>query len=189
MHLGDLYKRPTIRQEGRWYDQISKAYCATQFSIARFWTPWHANADWSIFLDGDFLIRHDIEDLVRQLDDTYALMCVQHNFVPQDSSKMDNQVQTQYERKAWSSLMAFNNRHQGTHRLILSGELNTQSGLFLHQLRWLKDSEIGALDPAWNWLEGSGSPEEPKAVHFTRGTPDMPGYDGTKYAKEWWQYV
>ena len=25
----------------------------------------------------------------------------------------------------------------------------------------------------------------PKAVHFTRGTPDMPGYENVPYADEW----
>ena len=32
--------------------------------------------------------------------------------------------------------------------------VNSETGSFLHQFKWLKDNEIGSLDERWNWLEG-----------------------------------
>jgi hypothetical protein len=53
---------------------------------------------------------------------------------------------------------------------------------------WLEDEEIGELDPRWNWLVRQSPPlEAPQIVHFTEGTPDMPGYDEDPYADEWRQ--
>ena len=64
--------------------------------------------------------------------------------------------------------------------------LNNMSGCWLHALCWLKDEEIGGLDEKWNCLEGWSDPLiDPKVVHFTRGTPDMPGHEDAPYAQEW----
>lgn len=192
-HLGELYRRPTERVNGRLWDTISQAPMSTSFALARFWTPYNAKTEWSIFMDGDFLIRHDIDDLIGQLDSKYGLMCVQHQFAPSEDVKMDGQKQTSYPRKCWSSLMAFNNCHEATRRLLrgqhnnLGGiNLNISPGLELQKLHWLHDEEIGALDPSWNWLDNNTEGDNPKAVHFTRGCPDM-GIE-SKYAKEWWGY-
>jgi hypothetical protein len=94
-------------------------------------------------------------------------------------------VQSDYRRKNWSSLMLWDLRMAGSRRLRRV-DANTRPGLWLHQLGWLFDREIGELPPAWNWLEGSSDPaSEPKAVHYTRGTPDMAGYRDAAYAAEW----
>ena len=64
--------------------------------------------------------------------------------------------------------------------------VNTLPGRELHALCWLKDDDIGALDPAWNWLVGHSDPSiDPKSVHFTEGVPDMEGYHDVSYAQEW----
>jgi hypothetical protein len=52
----------------------------------------------------------------------------------------------------------------------------------LHGFAWLRDELIGALPFEWNWLQ-----LEPRAVHFTAGTPDLPGYERAAYADEWWR--
>ena len=49
-------------------------------------------------------------------------------------------------------------------------------------MKWLPDELIGALPADWNWLE-----REPKAVHYTRGTPNMPGYEESAFAPRWWR--
>ena len=62
------------------------------------------------------------------------------------------------------------------------------SGIF--QDADLEDDEIGGLPEAWNWLEGHSDPSiQPKLVHFTRGTPDFPGYADAAYADEWHAYA
>lgn len=187
--LGSLYGRPTRRAGGQLFDQLSDAPMSTEFSLARFFTPLLATGDWAIFVDSDFVFRADVAELLDVVDRRKAVSVVKHHQVVTDDRKMDNQAQTRYARKNWTSLMVFNLAHAGTRRLTAL-DVNTQSGLWLHQLSWLRDEEIGEIPHAWNWLEGSSPIDiEPKAVHFTRGTPDLPGYENVPYAAEYRRYL
>jgi hypothetical protein len=68
---------------------------------------------------------------------------------------------------------------------VLTPEVvNLWAGRDLHRFSWLADEFIGGIPHEWNWLELA-----PKAVHFTLGTPDMPGHEGAAFAQEWWQYA
>jgi hypothetical protein len=179
-----LYRRVHERRDGRLWDRISEAPMSTEFAITRFLVPQLSAADWAVYCDCDFLWRADIAELLALADPRYAVMVVQHDYAPTDAVKMDGQIQLAYPRKNWSSLILWNNRHPA-HR-ALSEVVNLWPGRRLHGFAWLPDELVGALPPAWNWLEGH-SPLElaPKAVHFTRGTPDMPGYEACHYADEW----
>lgn len=171
--LGDLYKRPTERRDGRLFDVISNAPMATEFALARFFTPIVGLGRWVLFCDADFMFRADINDLFDLADNRFAVMVVKHDYVEAATEKMDGQRQTSYPRKNWSSLMLWNMAHAG-HKRIWADDANRQSGLWLHQFSWLKDHEIGELPKEWNWLEGvDDNAIEAKGVHFTRGTPDM----------------
>lgn len=187
-----LYERPTVRDErGVLIDLISKAPMSTDFSLARFWVPHLARerSGWVLFCDCDFLFRASVEELFALRDRRYAVMVVKHKHKPSETTKMDAQPQTRYARKNWSSLMLWNLEHPSLTNLS-PHLLNTAAGTDLHQFCWLKDEEIGALSEEWNWLDGHSSAElEPKAVHFTRGTPDMIGYEHTRYAPEWNRYA
>jgi hypothetical protein len=186
LRAAGLYQRPTTRRADVLWDLISDQPMSTEFSLARFWAPLLAQASsWALFVDCDFLFRADVVELFELADPRYAVMVVKQNHAPAEGMKMDGQVQTAYPRKNWSSLMLWNMAHAGTRRLTL-GEANTLTKHSLHGFSWLKDSEIGELPPEWNWLEGYSDPGiTPKAVHFTRGTPDMPGYERSRYADEW----
>jgi hypothetical protein len=64
--------------------------------------------------------------------------------------------------------------------------VNNRPHDWLHGLRWVADGEIADLPAAWNWLDGWSDPAiDPKIVHYTRGTPDMPGYETTQFADDW----
>jgi hypothetical protein len=157
---------------------------ATEFAITRFLVPQLARADWAIFCDGDFLWRDDVARLAALADPRFAVMVVPHDYTPTEAVKMDGQIQTSYARKNWSSLMLWNCRHPA--HAALPGLVNRWAGRRLHGFEWLDDREIGTLPEAWNWLEGHSRPAiDPRAVHFTRGTPDMAGYAGVDYADEW----
>jgi hypothetical protein len=68
--------------------------------------------------------------------------------------------------------------------------LNKTPGRELHRLFWLDDSDIGELDPAWNYLVGYTDPSlSPTIVHFTAGTPDLPGYEQQPFADDWRQML
>jgi len=193
-----VWDHPLRRQEIYWRtyhaersgqlidDQDGKPF-STAFSFARFAVPIMAEytSDLVLFMDADMMWRGDIADL---LDDTYAekaLWCVQHDHVPEETSKMYGCQQTQYFRKNWSSFMLM--RPSLCHRMN-TFRLNHWTGAQLHGLQWLNDDEIGSLDERWNWLEGWSDPAiDPKVAHFTRGTPDMAGHEDVPYAAQWWE--
>lgn len=185
-----LYDRPMSMLGGQMYDQISAAPMSTEFAISRFYTPFLSGySGWSVFCDSDFLFRSDIRKVFDMADNKYAVMCVKHEYAPQEKVKMDGQMQQLYARKNWSSFMLFNNSHPANKFLDVHN-VNTLAGRDLHRFCWLGDDDIGALPQSWNWLEGhSDSSICPDAVHYTRGTPDMAGYESTPYAAEWRAYA
>lgn len=188
MSMG-LYTRPQTVRDGVQWDEVSDAPCSTDFSLARFWMARLAGrAGWALYCDCDFLFRRDVREILALRDPRYAVMVVPHKHEPTESSKMDCQVQTVYPRKNWSSLMLINLSHSGAQRLS-HHELNTKPGRELHAFCWLKDHEIGFLPEEWNWLDGTSESPDPAAVHFTRGTPDMAGWEDTQYAHEWRRYA
>lgn len=181
------YRRPTEVRDGRLWDVISEAPMSTEHAIARFFVPHLQGCNgWALSADCDILARSDIAALFALADDRFALMVVQHAYVPAESVKMDGQVQTTYQRKNWSSVMLWNCAHPAHSALTLE-VLNTWPGRDLHAFRWLSDDEIGALPATWNHLVGVVP--EAALVHFTLGTPDMPGYEHEPYADEWRSYA
>jgi len=183
-----LYDRPMFIEDQQMVDEISDAPMATEFAISRFFIPLLNDFQgWSLFCDSDFLFRACVHDLMAQVDDKYAVMCVKHDHCPKEAKKMDGQLQTLYKRKNWSSMMLINNAHPKNKKLLPS-YLNSVPGRTLHAFDWLDDTEIGEIGAEWNWLEGHSSINlQPNAVHYTRGTPDMEGYEDTPYSAEWWQ--
>jgi len=183
-----LYTRPTERHE-HLIDVLSKradydGSISTEHAIARFCVPELAGEGLALFMDGDVLVRDDITKLFDALDPSRAVHCVQHAHWPKHHAKMDGQVQTRYERKNWSSVMVFNCDHPANR--YLGDILNKLPGRDLHAFCWLADSEIGELDPMWNFLVGWSNPRiDPAIVHFTEGLPDMPGYENCAFADDW----
>lgn len=183
-----IYTRPMSYEDGQLYDVISEAPCSTEFAISRFFTPLLAESGWALFMDCDFLVRVSLARLFEMLDPKYAVYCVKHSHHPVGIVKMDGMTQTAYNRKNWSSFCVFNCDHPANKSLTLH-KLNNWPGRDLHAFKWLQDEEIGELDTAWNYLVGVNSKEQvpdPKCIHYTLGTPDMPGYEQCEYADEWY---
>lgn len=181
-----LYYRETTRVDNKLWDVVSQAPMATEFAISRFLVPTLARRGFALFLDCDMLVRVDnIEELFQSIDPSKAVSCVKHNFTPSNTTKMDNQSQTAYHRKNWSSLMVFNCDHPSNKKLTVE-MINSLPGRDLHRFCWLEDDEIGELGVEWNWLVRH-SPEtvDPKIVHFTDGLPFMPGYENDGFSGEW----
>lgn len=174
---------------GQRFDLIDHKPFSTDFSFTRFAVPiMNDYADeWVLFVDADVMFRADIQELFDLIDPYYSVMCVKHHHKPKEELKMWGVAQTLYTRKNWSSVMLMNTSKC---REITRYMLNTYPGIDLHSLRWVSQDEIGALPQEWNWLPNY-SPEDldPKLVHFTAGTPDIPGCDGGPYSKEWWSVL
>lgn len=180
-------RQPELRRKGL-YSRAPDKLSTTEFSFTRFLTPCLAGYQgWAVFVDCDFLFRKDVAGLLDYCDPTKALYCVQHDYRPSETTKMDGQLQTQYPRKNWSSFMLINCGHEQV-RSLTPDMVNTESGLHLHRFNWLSDDVIGALPITWNYLEGWHTPaecEDPTAVHFTRGGPWFEQWRHVEYGAEW----
>ncbi|HEV7251769.1 MAG TPA: glycosyltransferase [Mesorhizobium sp.] len=170
------------------YSRAIDPLASTEFTYSRFFTPWLAGFEgWALFCDCDILFNGDLAELRNFQDPSKAVYCVQHDYQPKDSVKMDGKVQTSYPRKNWSSVMWFNCAHPST-RQLTPELVNRETGAYLHRMQWAKDEEIGALPTDWNWLEGwNEKPAQglPKAVHYTRGGPWFKDWQNVDYGDEW----
>lgn len=176
--LGPVYKRTTLKRNGKLWDNLSNAPMSTSHAIARFFVPYLCDfKGWSVFMDGDVLVRRDIADLFALADPHYPLQVVKHCYAPENTVKKSGDVQLQYGRKNWSSVILWNCEHPANRRLTPE-ILNSWKGLTLHQFGWLHETEIGELPGIWNTLV-----TEPALVHFTEGLPDIKA--GQPYAEEW----
>ena len=191
-----MYWRKYKEENGQKIDLIDERPFSTDFSFTRFLVPaLNMYRGWALYMDCDMYIRTDINELFEEYDtDYYPLYCVKHNYNPTEELKMDDQLQSRYPRKNWSSFMLFNCGHP-LNRELTPEVVNSQTGSWLHRFQWLPDKEadIGTIKEEWNWLDGH-SPEtmKPKNVHFTTGGPwfkqwkmvpdrEADGY----YATEW----
>jgi hypothetical protein len=94
----------------------------------------------------------DIAELLDQVDDKYAMMCVQHDYAPTESVKLAGRPQSSYPRKNWSSMVLYNCGHPANANLTLD-MINAGTGSFLHRFSWITDDAlIGSIDYEWNFL-------------------------------------
>ncbi len=179
-----LYELVTNKMYFRNIDPLA----STEFTYSRFLVPaLNKYKGWAIFCDCDFIFFEDVFKILENLDNSKAVYCVQHDYTPKEKHKMDGQKQTIYPRKNWSSFILFNCSHPSNEKLSID-LVNSETGSFLHQFKWLKDSEIGSLDERWNWLEGwtsNHNNKKPFAVHYTRGGPWFDEWQDVEFAKEW----
>jgi hypothetical protein len=193
LRASGLYARPTTvridNKTGRrqMWDDVSEAPMATEFANSRFLIGHLAGRGYAMFADCDVLVRGNVTRLFDwcEKDQSKAVWCVKHEYVPKNALKMDGQQQTKYARKNWSSVMVWNCDHPSNKALTVD-LINSKPGRDLHRFFWLDDSEIGEVGPEWNYLVGvSPCVSDPCLVHFTNGGPWEPGYERVEYADEW----
>lgn len=177
---------PVVKQHLQgFYQRERSSLESTDFSFTRFLVPHLSNYDgWSIFMDCDMLMTSDIAELWSLRNDSYAVMCVQHDYVASDDIKFLGATQTKYEKKNWSSVMLFNNRRCES---LTPDVVARESGLYLHQFKWLEsDAHIGSLPQTWNYLVGEMSMSGiPKLIHYTLGGPYFASYRDCEHADLW----
>ncbi|WP_245318995.1 MULTISPECIES: glycosyltransferase [Mesorhizobium] len=161
---------------------------STEFTYTRFLTPFLADyTGWALFCDCDFLWLGDVAGLLEYTKSNKAVYCVQHDYTPKATTKMDGVVQTSYPRKNWSSLMLFNCAHPSV-KSLTPEVVNRESGAYLHRMQWVADEDLGSLPVEWNWLEGWNEKPAlgtPKAVHYTSGGPWFAEWQNVDYADLW----
>lgn len=141
-------------------------YDSTDFSISRFMVPYLSKyRGMSLYLDCDMLCLADVAEL-QQYHTLAPVSVCQHDYTPKSDVKMDNQIQTKYPKKNWSSLMLFNNA--GCEYRLKADYVNTAPGLDLHQFTWTDRVQPVPLE--WNWLVGEYPTNyNAKILHYTLG--------------------
>jgi len=183
--------RPLKQQELRdtgWYNRPLDKLASTEFTFTRFLVPELSNFNgWALFMDCDMILTTDIKELFDQVDDRYAVMCVQHDYTPREGIKMDGQKQTIYPRKNWSSVVLWNCGHPSNKKVTKEFVNDPEkTGAYLHRFSWLDDSEVGSLDHTWNYLVGVYNDiETPKLIHYTEGGPWFENYRDCEFSQLW----
>ena len=180
-------RQESLRELGL-YTRPVDSRSSTEFSLTRFLTPYlAAQSGWVAFCDCDFLFTVDVREVFNGLDSSKAIYCVQHDYTPAHSVKMDGKMQAAYPRKNWSSFMLFNCDHPDV-RALTPTVVDTASPAYLHRFEWVRDdNDIGALDLDWNFLVGEyRKPQRtPRVLHYTVGGPWFEDWRDCDYAELW----
>jgi len=164
---------------------------SNEFSFTRFLVPYLSDySGYAVFFDCDMMLRTDINeilDVVNSQPDK-AVYVVKHDYTPKNKIKFLKQVQYEYPRKNWSSVVLWNCGHP-SNKKVTKDYVNTASPMELHRFLWLKDEEIGDLDVRWNWLVGeyANPPKDVKNVHWTVGGPYFNEYKNVDFSEEWFE--
>ena len=173
---------------GQIWDARTGEPMSTTFSLTRYCVPGLAKAAGQspvVFIDADMMFLDDIHKMVAEAESDAVVSCVKHVHRPVEREKMGGTMQVVYERKNWSSVMVI---YPGQANSLTPYRINNETKIALHSLAWA--DKVGEIDERWNWLCGWSSLDiKPGNVHYTRGTPDMPGCESEPFKDEWWAYA
>lgn len=159
---------------------------SNDFVYSRFLTPYlNGFKGWAIFADGDMICQADIKELWDLRDESKALLVVKHDYETKAHQKYLGNINENYPRKNWSSIILWNCAH-AKHKILTPAFVANQTGKYLHRFGWLDDNDIGELPLEWNWL-AIEYPDNRKAklIHYTLGTPCFIDYRDTEMADIW----
>ena len=162
---------------------------SNDFIYSRFLTPYLNNFEgWAIFADGDMICNADIKELIDLADPDKAILVVKHNYKTKFKKKYLGNINEDYPRKNWSSVILWNCSHP-KHKTLTPSFVAQQTGKFLHRFSWLEDNEIGELPIEWNWLaiEYEANPNA-KLIHYTLGTPCFKDFKDSDMSDLWYKY-
>ena len=131
-----MFNRPwRIDEEGQYWDDVDGKPFSTEFSHSRFLVPELARRNnltgGVLFCASDFLFLSDVCEVFEYCNDDYAVMCVKHNYNPEEGIKMDGMLQQNYNKKLWSSFVLYNLDHPVNDRLD-EVMVNSETGSNLH---------------------------------------------------------
>jgi len=159
---------------------------SNKFIYSRFLTPFLMGySGWAIFADGDMVCQADISELWALRDESKAVQVVKHHYQTKAIKKYLGNINENYPKKNWSSMILWNCMPQANS--ILAPEfIQGLTGSYLHRFPWLSDELIGDLPVKWNWL-AIEYPENPNAklIHYTLGTPCFSDYANESMSDSW----
>jgi lipopolysaccharide biosynthesis glycosyltransferase len=140
---------------------------------------------WAIYLDGDMVCQEDISLLWSLRDSSKAVQVVKHDYKTKSNKKYLNNINIDYPKKNWSSVIIWNCAHP-KNRLLTPELISSSDGKFLHRFMWLDEEDIGEIPVEWNWLAIEYPPNpNAKLVHYTLGTPCFSEYSQTEMSDIW----
>ena len=159
---------------------------SNDFVYSRFLTPYLNDfKGWAIFVDGDMICQKDIKELLDLRDDTKALQVIKHDYKTKAHQKYLGNINQDYPRKNWSSVILWNCKHP-KHKILTPDFIANQSGKYLHRFSWLADDDIGELPKEWNWLATEyPNNEQANIIHYTLGTPCFKDYRDAEMSDIW----
>jgi hypothetical protein len=159
---------------------------SNHFIYSRFLVPHLMNYQgWAIFMDGDMILRDDINKLWEQREEDKAVMVVKHNYETKMTEKYLGSKNENYPRKNWSSVILWNCGHPANRAVTPEFVMNA-TGAQVHRFTWLADELIGELPVEWNWLPDEyGENPGSQLVHYTLGTPSFHDFATTPMGSEW----
>ena len=162
---------------------------SNDFVYSRFLTPYLSDfKGWAIFANGDMICQGDLKELIDMADPSKAVMVVKHDYQTKATQKYLGNINENYPRKNWSSVILWNCDHP-KHKILTPDFVSKQTGKFLHRFSWLDDQDIGELPLEWNWLASEYRVNrEAKLIHFTLGTPCFKDYKNSDMADIWYHY-
>ena len=162
---------------------------SNDFIYSRFLTPYLTDfKGWAIFADGDMICQGDLKELIDMADPSKAVMVVKHDYQTKATQKYLGNINENYPRKNWSSVILWNCDHP-KHKVLTPDFVSKQTGKFLHRFSWLDDQDIGELPLEWNWLASEYKVNrEAKLIHYTLGTPCFKDYKNSDMADIWYHY-
>lgn len=159
---------------------------SNSFIYSRFLVPYLMRwQGWAIFIDGDMILRGDINELWESKQIDKDVMVVKHDYKTKAKEKYLGSKNEDYPRKNWSSVILWNCASFPNRKLTPEFVQNSP-GSVLHRFSWLDDKRIGELPKEWNWLPDEYGPNpDAKLLHYTLGTPSFYQYADTPMGDEW----
>lgn len=160
------------------------------FIFTRFLTPYLSNyRGKALFLDGDMIVQGDVGELMELDLGGIGVRVVKHDYQPKYATKYLNNVNKAYPRKNWSSVILWNCGFYPNSYLTPEA-VGSATGEYLHQFKWLSESQIGELPKEWNYLVGEDNQaQDPKLIHFTNGIPAWDEWRELGHGQVWDKYV
>jgi hypothetical protein len=192
-----------VDENGQYVDDIDGRPFSTDFTFTRFLVPhlWKQlpsdKNSLVMFVDCDFLFDCDIGELFQEVHkeriktkSKASVYCVQHDYKPKNSIKMDNINQYAYNMKLWAAMMVFDMDNE-ENDLLTPDLVNTTGGRDLMNFCWIDNHHtIGQIPEEYHFIPNHSEKNTPfpKVLHWTEGGPWFPHYRGGKYDELWWSY-
>jgi len=159
-----------------------------QFVYARFLVPYlNGFKGQALFVDGDMIFKDDVAKLFALLRSDMDVAVCKHDYKTKYPIKYFGNVNADYPRKNWSSVVLWNCGHSA-HQVLTPEFVADKPGSYLHRFSWVKDERIQALPLEWNWLvDEYDHNDEAKNLHFTIALPAVTAYEDCDHSAEWWE--